>query len=201
MPLDPLSWDWATIAKSAIGAGVGAAAVQGFISLYRERRTTKAQASYMAMRLAVALESYAYACADFIGKNNNASHRQDEEFPDWDVSLPELAPYPIDPDGWRAIDPTIAGRCLNLPNKIHASQGLIGSIIEFKPEDLGDYLKQQAAARGWEAWQLATQLRGKYGIEPADTVWNFADWLERSASDAEKKIATKAKDQGELIEE
>jgi hypothetical protein len=49
-------------AKIAFGAGVGTAAVTGLLTLYREQRHRSDLAAYMAMRLAVTLESYARAC-------------------------------------------------------------------------------------------------------------------------------------------
>jgi hypothetical protein len=51
-------------------------------------------------------------------------------------------------------------------------------------EHLGDTLDEHAAERGLEAWQLAAALRRQHGIEEVDTVWNFADGLERSLQKA-----------------
>ena len=52
---EPQTWDWATMTKTAIGAGFGTALVQGLLAIYRDRRDRKLQAAYMAMRLAVVL--------------------------------------------------------------------------------------------------------------------------------------------------
>jgi hypothetical protein len=105
----PLAWDWATLAKSALGAGFGTAAMTGILSVYRDTHHRKSQAAYMAMRLAVTLEPYAYACSEFIAENANMQARLDQEFPDWNTSLPELSVYPDDIEGWRAIDRKLAG--------------------------------------------------------------------------------------------
>ena len=87
----------------------------GTASIYRDSHHRKLQAAYMAMRLAVILEFYASACAHFIQENANVQPPPPtEEFPEWTVELPELPAYPDDADGWRAIDRTLAGRCLNL---------------------------------------------------------------------------------------
>jgi hypothetical protein len=37
----PLAWDWATLAKSALGAGFGTAAMTGILSVYRDMRHRK----------------------------------------------------------------------------------------------------------------------------------------------------------------
>jgi hypothetical protein len=47
----PLAWDWATLVKSALGAGFGTAAMTGILSVYRDTHHRKSQAAYMAMRL------------------------------------------------------------------------------------------------------------------------------------------------------
>lgn len=182
--LDPLTWDWSTIIKAAVGAGIGSAGVQ----LFRDWRLRRAHAAYMAMRLAVTLEFYASTCSDFISANDNAETPPDEEFPNWDVTLPPLPVFPDDAEGWRSIDRRLAGRCLNLRNKIDGSQGLIRSTIEFSEERLGDVLKTKAAERGKEAWDLAVALRRKHHIEQADTVWDFADHLERSVQSGSRSV-------------
>lgn len=140
----------------------------------------------MAMRLAVTLEFYASACAHFIEKNADMEPPPSEEFPAWQVNLPELPAYPDDADGWRAIDRALAGQCLNLRNKTHGSQSIISSTINYCMDELGDTLDEQAAARGIEAWKLAGALRRKHGVEGADTVWDYAAKLESTLRTAEK---------------
>jgi hypothetical protein len=167
--LDPQSWDWASTAKTVIGAGVGTALVQGLLPLYRDWRHRKRQAAYMAMRLAVVLEAFASGCSAFIAGNQSAETYPDREYPDWNANLPELLPYPDDVDGWRATDRRLAGRCLNLRNNIHGSQTLIGWTIEFTEEMLGEVLDEHAATRGLEAWDLA--------VEKTEPVWNYAEAL------------------------
>src|SRR5258706_8914354 len=132
----------------------------------------------MAMRLAVILESYAYACSEFIADNANMQSPPDQEFPDWNITLPELLAYPDDLDGWRAIDRKLAGRCLNFRNRIHGSQGLISAALEYTIDDLEDIFNEQAAARGLEAWELAAALRSKHGGEQANPVSDFVDGLQ-----------------------
>ena len=117
--------DWASWLKLIIGAGIGSALVQGLLPIWREHHQRKKQAAYMAMRLAVILENFAWACANFIQDNRNAQTLPDEEYPAWDVTLPELGTYPDEGEGWRAIDRKLAGRCLDLRNRILESQSAI----------------------------------------------------------------------------
>ena len=197
----PLAWDWATLAKSALGAGFGTAAMTGILSVYRDTRHRKSQAAYMAMRLAVTLESYAYACSEFIAENANTQPPPDREFPDWNTSLPELAAYPDDLDGWRAIDRKLAGRCLNFRNRIHGSQGLISATWEYAMEDLEDTLSEQAAARGLEAWELASALRSKHGVEQAEPVSDFVEWLQTILAKAKAAKEDRSDRQHEFLQE
>ncbi len=175
-----MTW-WETV----IGAGFGAALVQGLFPFVRDWRHKKSQANYMAMRLAVTLEFYASACADLIQKNANAEPPPTDEF-GGTADMPELSAYPDDAEGWRAIDSALAGRCLNLRNKIHGSQGAIDSTIEYRMDDLEDTIAEQAAERGLEAWHLAVALRRKHGVAKADIVWNYVETLEGTLQKLEK---------------
>ncbi len=150
----------------------------------------------MSLRLAVCLEAYAIACAHFISENTNAEQQplnQDEQYPNWNVRLPQPPEFPDDPDGWLAIDRSLAGRCLNLPAKIQGSQSVIDSMVEHEQDDLYYTLDEEAAQRGLEAWRLAMELRRKQGVEPVETVWDYAAGMEGSLSSAQKRRAERAR--------
>jgi len=49
--INPFTWDWASI----VHAAVGTAAMQGAITLYRERTQKQDKAAYLALRVAVML--------------------------------------------------------------------------------------------------------------------------------------------------
>jgi hypothetical protein len=85
------------------------------------------------------------------------------------------------------IDCALVGRCLNLRNKIHASQGLIDGTIEHDMDALGDILEEQAAARGLEAWTLALALWSKHAVEKADIVWDYVETLEMTLRRGEQQ--------------
>jgi hypothetical protein len=75
---NPAAWDWLSIWKAAVGAGIGTAAVQGGIALYRDRTQKNEKAAYLALRLAFLLEGYASKCCDFYFDNLNAVEPPDE---------------------------------------------------------------------------------------------------------------------------
>src|SRR5215813_5610418 len=123
--MDLFNWDWGGTIRMMVSAGAATAAVQIFMPMYRDRRTRKNHAAYMAVRLAVTLENFSWSCANFIQDNHNAETPPDHEYPNWEVDLPDLAPYPDDSDGWRAIDPKSVGRVLGFRNKLHETTSTI----------------------------------------------------------------------------
>lgn len=174
---DPLSWDWATAAKTFFSAGLGTAAVQAVLPFFRDRWHRKSLATYMAMRLAVTLESYSSTCSDFILENEDTQKLEEEESaeenrspsPNYDTKIPDLPPYPDDAEGWRAIDAKLANRCLNLTQKIRQSQETINLFINAPygdaMDDVADLLHKFAAERGLEALDLADDLRDKHNVD------------------------------------
>jgi len=182
-----LGWEWSRFFMMIVSAGVGSALVQSLMPIYRDRRTRRKQAGYMAMRLAVVMENFAWACANFIQDNHNARTPPDEEYPAWEIALPELLAYPEDADGWRAIAPKLAGRVFGLRNKLYESKSTIRNIIEFNKAELGWVLDEQAASRGLEAWRMAIDLRKTYGIEPVELEWNYPDYLKTALDTAVKQ--------------
>lgn len=193
--VEPLLWDWGAIGNAALGAGFGAATV----TLYRDHRQTKSQASHLAVRLAVVLEAYASSCQQFIEANENADHEPDQEFPNWRTRLPELPPYPEDVEGWRALDLKLGERCLNLRNKIAGSQSIIGATIDVAMDALGDMLDEHAASRGIEAWEIAVALRSRYGLGKSEMVWDYVEALTASKEAAIKSQDERAKAQAKFM--
>ena len=185
--------------KTIVGAGVGAAVVQVLVPLWRDRHQRKAQAAYMAMRLAITLEAYTSACLELIYSNENAEHPPEDRFPNWDVGLPTLPHYPDDAEGWKAIDRRLAGDCLNFRNKIRESQSYISSVINWSEEDLEYEIDIQPGKRGLEAWRLALRLRAKHGLEPADVEWPYADELQAKLEKAEAKERKRRQDSADVM--
>jgi hypothetical protein len=182
-----LGFEWSRFFMMIGGAGIGSALVQALMPIYRERRMRRKQAAYMAMRLAVVMENYAWACANFIQDNHNPRTPADAEPPARETALPELLPYPEDVDGWRAIAPKLAGRVFGLRNKLHESQSAIRNIIELNNVELGRVLDEKAASRGLEAWRMAVDLRKTHGIEPVELEWDYPGYLQSALDTAVKQ--------------
>ena len=82
-------------------AVVGAVITQG-VTWFRETRTQKLAAIYLAIRLAVTLEAFAIDCGFLINKNSRAETGDDDEGPCG--NLPSLGEYPKDAD-WKVLEP------------------------------------------------------------------------------------------------
>jgi hypothetical protein len=171
-------WVW-DITKSFIGAGFGTAAMTAAISILRDRGQRRSEATYLALRLAVAFERYTADCNELIVTNNNAWTPPDEEFPDWATMLPDLAPFPTDGEGWKALGADLASDCLNLPNRIREGQATIAETIEYHSDGVGEAVDGQACACGLQAWELAVRLRDKHGIKAAEPAFDYVGHLRR----------------------
>jgi hypothetical protein len=189
--LDPLNWDWPTIIKGAFGAGLGTVGVQVVWPFLQERRAKKDRAAYLALRVAVTLEAYASDCLELIFENANLQEPYDEQYPDWNPILPKEPSYPDDDrDGWRSMTRSLVTRCLNFPNKVRGSQGMIKSTVQYgHGDELSDVIDEHAALRGIEAWEIATSLRKEYHLPPSEVVF---DYLEALRSRLNGALAAKA---------
>lgn len=180
-----LGVDWTSAGKvvlsSLVGAGLGSAAVQGLFKVWGERSRRTAQATYLAMRLAVLLDAFGLACSDMITRNANAEPPPGEEHPHWEP-FPELPSYPEDSEGWVALHRALAIRCLRLRTSIHSSKGVLRGTAEYSEDDLGDAINQQAAWLGLQARGIADDLHRGYDLQSAggeyasslEEVWNQA---------------------------
>jgi len=182
-----LGWEWGRFFMMIAAAGVGSAAVQALMPVYRERRMRRKHAVYMALRLAALMENFACASANFIEDNRDVRKPSDAEYPAWETALPELPAYPEDVDGWRALAPKLAARAFGLGNKLHQSQSTIRNVTEGNKSEFGYVLDEQAAARGLEAWRIAVDLRKNYGIEPIELEWDYPDYLRRALDTVAKE--------------
>jgi len=185
--MDLLNWDWGGSMRMMVSAGVATAAVQVLMPMYRDRRARKKHAAYMAVRLAVTLESFSWSCANLLQDNHNAETPPDHEHPNWNHELPELAPYPDDSDGWRAIDSKLVGRVLGFRNKLHETKSTIRNVIEFNEGALSWTLDEEAASRGLEAWRLGSDLRKTHSLEAVELEWDYPDFLQRQLDAAVTK--------------
>lgn len=176
---NPFAWDWVSIVHAAIGAGVGTAAVQGGLTLYRERTQKRDKAVYLTLRVAVLLEAYSSDCCHFYFDNANAIEPPDSPYPAWRTDLPVPPELPDDTEAWRAMNRDLLARCLNFPNKVRASQNSIQASAEYTGYELGNTIDEHVSARGVEAWEIACALRKAYGLQSAEVVYDYHDMLQK----------------------
>jgi hypothetical protein len=200
-----LAVDWTTAGKTVVsalvGAGLGSALVQGWFSAMGARRRRTAQATYLAMRLAVLLDAFGLACWDMIHRaliqrTVVALTFPKETCPVWE-GLPALPPYPEDSEGWVSLDKALATRCLRLRSNIQASEGLISRVRKFvaagNEEALQDTVDEEAARLGLEARRLAEDLQRQYGLSNGAGEYDYASPLEvtlKRANEANRQRAS-----------
>jgi hypothetical protein len=138
-----------------------------------------ANAGYLALRIAVLLEAYADACSgvveDIDNHDSSGGHigAQTKE-------LPQIPDYPTDDDSWRVLAPDLLDGCLSFPNKVAASQKIVGSVFEWGDnQDMAQQCMKECIDRGLEAWTLAAELRKRYHFEPHSGIYDYADYLRR----------------------
>lgn len=170
--------DLTSILQTVVGAGIGSALIQVAVPFARDWKKRSAQASYLALRLAVILEAFAAASCDLIAANESASHLPDQRYPNWRTKLPALAEFPSDPEGWLALDRRLAERALTFPNRVSESQGIIDETQFYNDGGTGGAVEAEAMERGLEAWRLASALRLKHKATAASPVWDYPAKLE-----------------------
>jgi hypothetical protein len=116
-------WDWAAMGRMFVSAGAATACVQLLYPFIRDRRHSRRHAAYMAMRMAVALEAYSEGCAGLI-QTISRDVRRNQGPPGLTIALPTPPHYPEDLDGWKAIDHTLADRCLSFESRTRQSQAI-----------------------------------------------------------------------------
>jgi hypothetical protein len=158
--IDPLNWNWSAITSTFVSAGAGTA----FFAWLRDHSQTKRRAGYLALEIVLVLEDFADRCVVLIYENKNAQHRPDEQFPDWNASLPLLGELPSDPEGWRNLPRSAITSIRSLPARIAESKSLIRSIIEYSEDDIDVHVQEEAALRGLDALDAATALRRRYSL-------------------------------------
>ena len=164
----------------AFTTGIVTAALNNLMGWWRdskkEHTTTTRDARYSAIKIAVILEQFAIECANII--SDNQLHNSSEGYAGIaHGTLPTFADYPADMD-WKAIDPALAARALSLPNELSLSEGIIKFWWEIEPGDKGILLTacdRQAGKCGFRAWQVAADMRRRYGFpefSPEQTTWD-----------------------------
>ena len=183
-----MNWDWGAVAQSILGAGLGSAGFQAFINWRRDTTQKKERGTFLALRLSVLLEAFAYECAELIRENQSASRDPGREFPNWNGTLPKPASYPEDVDGWRSLPQELASAALDLINDRAGAQSIIFLTADLREQKTLDQIIFQAATLGLDAWATARRLRVEFRIPESEPAWPFMDYMERELKEAEKRL-------------
>lgn len=175
-------------------AGGGAVWIgKEFVTWFRERNTRTRGARYLAISLAVRFEAYAIQCANQISTNYMYV-----EIPDdpkqrllkltWEAAESES-------EHWENLDHDLTERVFTFQNIVKQADGAIQYEWENGEGDKGvtavvGRFNEEARITGIKAWQLACDLRSRYGIAPFKVYeigWDFVDMLnEQVAQDKER---------------
>jgi hypothetical protein len=101
------------------------------VTLVRQRAVEALVTSGLAERAAQAGEQA--PAFRFYYDNANAQQAPDEPYPSWKTKLPTAPEFPDDTEAWRALDNSLVAKCLNFPNRVHASQNSIAVCVEYSP--------------------------------------------------------------------
>ena len=151
--------------------------------------------------MAVLFEAYCAACFDLVADNGNL-HCSRRTIPGLEFSSAGPARTSI---GSRrlAILRSKVGRALtDFQNKIHGSQGVIDAVYEFQGgDDLFDAIILHGCEHGLEAWAIASEMRSKYNLGQAETIFDYADFLKTRRDSVRESIDEKSTAQAEMLAE
>lgn len=153
--------DWSVVVTLVLGSSVVAVLTTKVVDLLAFRNQRKSRAGYLAIRVAIAYETFAQDCANVVSdirtfkESKGAGGESDPPMP----NLPEL---PTDDDLWRSLDPKFVARVLGLPNKLKESLAYIHYMADSRDPDDGTDVYEQAVLRGHEAAVLSRELREGY---------------------------------------
>ena len=186
METTAISLPFIELLKLALGTGlVAGIATQSFgwiIDRWKSNRLAETQATYLAVRLAVAFESFAIRCAEKISDND--MFRQSEGHAGRPHgTLPNLEEFPADVS-WTTLDPALLSRSLSIPNELLLGERMIAfwSDVDPDPSLTRSACDAQAATCGYRAWKLAENLRTRYKLPefvPKDFSWDTIRGLKK----------------------
>ena len=177
--------DFSVIWQTVVGAGIGSAFINAIPTVYTHFAKRKDSGAYLAMRLIVIFEKYTLDCARLVEDNQNADTLPDQQYPNWEIGLPVLAPFPSDDEGWRSIETHLAIRCLSFPAEIIQAQQVISSTVDYIENEVDEQVERLASKLGLDAWSIAGSLRAKYQLANPDPVWDFPSVLLRAKGNGE----------------
>ena len=163
-----VSLPWLEVAKLALSTGIVASIVtQGLawaIDRWKTKHDAETEATYLAARIAVTLESFAIKCANQIG-DNDMFRMSDGHAGRAHGKLPEMDDFPSKAN-WTVLDPSLLARSLSMQNELNLSDRAIAFWFDVDPDPalVRNACDGQAGTCGYRAWKLAGDLRGRYKL-------------------------------------
>lgn len=160
---------WEEILPALIGAGIGTAIVEAGTTLYQYFKTGRNQASFLAFRVVIQLESYAGLCLGRIYDGANWESTNGAMGHAWTL-LPDFPEFPDDPDGWRNVGPEI----LHLAYSVRSDHEAIQAGQRFLAKELGapeafEKLPPVCWLMAHKSLLASRSMRGRFGFpEGAD---------------------------------
>ncbi len=177
--------NWWDIIKVAASAGVLSAILnQGFAVLIQHSREKKS-AAYLALRVAIILETFASECARKIRalEYDDIQGIYDAGFPLTGETLPQIAEYPDD-DSWKHMPSDLASEALSFPNLIEQRRQAHSNwmdTIEAQQEGFSEKLKdikQMYGDLGMHSMKIAYDLRKKHRLPKLASEGEMTDFFE-----------------------
>jgi len=174
------------------GGGIVAASITLFFSGRRLDRDLHRAARHLSVRLIDIFERYAAECAHVPAEN--ARYQRSDPYDFTGIArLPDLAPLPDDESGWRAIEPRFAIDALTFGARIERGHSVISSEVENgDADDVEAAVERNATSLGRAAWELAAEIRKKYGFEAGDPGWPIEEHFREQAAQFDEFDALRA---------
>ncbi|KPF42092.1 hypothetical protein [Rhizobium sp. AAP43] len=169
---------WEEILPALIGAGIGTAIVEAGTTLYQYFKTGRNQASFLAFRVVIQMESYAAQCISRLFDVDNWDSSRGAMGHIW-VLLPDFPEFPEDPDGWRNVGTDV----MHLAYTLRSDHEAVQSSQFFLSDEVGG--EEALESFPPVCWKMAHQallvarnIRLRYGFpEGAAGTWGHVEGL------------------------
>ena len=175
---EPLTFG--TVITLALGSSVVGSAVTQTLTSYREGRSDRREAAYLALRLATILEKFAEDATTAISEADNyeSSGGTAGELA---AVVPTLGDLPDKSERWREIPVSLTARVLGFEPYRRTVQAGINSCFEMVgPGEGYAEARRQCVRLGRRAVDLAQDLRSKYGLPALEMEWDWVSFLRRT---------------------
>lgn len=151
-----------------IGVLVGSF-VPWFQTYWLEKRATRKNARYLAIRIVCVLDKYLEDCVEVVKDDGlSQGQRNADGCLEAQIKAPGIPVYPEGVD-WKSIDHELMYKILSLPSDVEAAERLIRGAMDIShPPDFEDWFEERAywyCIFGLTAYKLADELCAKYDIK------------------------------------